>query len=164
MPIEMVWNSSHDGTFDVKQFASELLERAKENLQEDGHVQPGVFLITGTEVLCYSVSFSEYEEKEAAYGEIVRKARELNAQAIVTLNDAFIGDKHDGDYEWGEIGKNPKGECVFVTVSGPDLENWTKETEYRRGPDGIVFAAPAEERNSFIGILGDWSRKGQRVN
>jgi hypothetical protein len=164
MPIEIVWSSARDDMFDVKEFASGLLERARENLQQDGYVQSAVFLVTGTEVQCYSVSFSGYVEKEATYDEVVQRARELNAQAIVTLNDAFTGDKYAADYEWGQIAKNPKGECLFVTVSGPGLENWAKEIEYRRGPDEIVFSPSAEERNTFIGMLGDWSRKGQRVH
>lgn len=165
MPIELVWRSALDEAFDVKQFASGLLERAQENLRQDGYVQAAIFLVTGTEVQCYSVSFSGYGEKESAYDEVVRKARELNAQAIVTLNDAFIGGKYDPEkYEWGQAAADPKGECLFVTISGPGLENWTKEIEYRRGADGIVFCPPTEERKSFIGTLGEWSRKGRRVN
>ncbi len=167
MPIEMVWSSSRDDLFDVRQFASGLLDRAKEHLERDDYVQSAAFLVTGTEVQCYSVAFSGYEEKAATYDydEVVQKARELKAQAIMTLNDAFIGEQYDSaGYEWGQIAKNPKGECLFVTVSGPGLENWTKEIKYHRGTEGIVFSAPAEERNSFIGMLGDWSRNGQRVN
>lgn len=163
--IEMVWSMERDDAFDVRQFASGLLERAQQNLKEDGFVQSAVFLVTECAVQCYSVSFSGYEEKEAAYDEVVRKARELEAEALVTVNDAFVGGNCDTEkYEWGQAAKNPKGECLFVTVSGPRIENWTKEIEYRRGPEGIVFSPPEEEQNSFIGFLGEWSKKGQRVN
>jgi hypothetical protein len=162
MPIELVWNSGLDEGFDVKQFAFGLLERAQENLQHDGYVQSAVFLVTGTEVQCYSVSFVGYAEKENTYHEVVQKAGELNALAIVTLNDAFIGGKYDPEtYEWGQAAANPRGECLFVTISGPGLENWTKEIEYSRKPEGIVFATPTERRKSFIGKLGEWSEKGQ---
>ena len=166
MPIEFVWTKELDESFELKQFANGLLERAQENQQQDGYVQSCVFLITEGDVRCYSVSFAGYEEKEAAYGEVVRKASELRAVAIVTLNDAYIGSKYDPDegYEWGQVAAAPKGECLFVTISGPGLENWTKEIKYRRDPDGIVFDPPEEERNSFIGLLGEWSRKGQKVN
>ena len=165
MPIEIVWSLVRGEEFDLKQFASGLLERAKEHLQGDGYVQSAVFLVTSSEVQCYSVSFEGFDEKDITYREVVQRAREVDAQAIVTLNDAFVGDGASStDYEWGQIAKDPKGECLFLTVSGPGLENWTKEIEYRRGPSGIVFSPPIEERNSFIGMLGDWSRKGQRVN
>jgi hypothetical protein len=165
MPVERVWSKTFDEIIDVKEFASGVLDRAQENLQQDDYVQSAVFLVTDTEVQCYSVSFSGYEEKEATYDEVVQKAREISALAIVTLNDAYIGDKYDADkYEWGKAAADPKGECLFVTISGPGLENWTKEIEYRRGPDGIVFSPAEEERNSFIGMLGEWSRKGQKVN
>jgi hypothetical protein len=158
MPIEMVWSMLRDEAFDVKQFASGLLDRAQENLRQDGYVQPAVFLITADEVQCWSLSFNRYQEKETTYDEIVKKARELNAEAIVTLNDAFVGAKYDpATYEWGQAARDPKGECIFVTVSGPDLENWTKEIEHHRETDGIVFSRATEERQC-------WSRKGQRVN
>jgi hypothetical protein len=165
MSIELVWSVERDEPFDVRQFASGLLERARENLKQDGYVQSAVFLVTDIEVQCYSLSFSGYEEKEAAYDEVVKKARELNAEAVVTLNDAFVGDKYDPEkYEWGQAAKDPKGEFLFVTVSGPGLENWTKEIEYHHGHEGIVFCPPEEEQNSFIGFLGEWSTKDQRVN
>jgi len=86
--------------------------------------------------------------------------------AIVTLNDAYVGTKYDPDeeYEWGQVAADPKGECLFVTISGPDLENWTKEVQYRRGSDGLVFSSPVEERNALIGLLGEWSSNRQRAN
>jgi len=165
MPIELVDSWPLDDVLDLKKFAKGLIERAKENLQPDGYLQSGVFLVTNSEVHCYSVCFSGYEQKESAYGEAVQKARELGALAIVTLNDAFIGDKYAPEnYEWGQAAADPKGECIFVTLSGPGLENWTIEVEYRREPGGLVFSPPTEEEKSFIGLLGDWSKKGQRVN
>ena len=163
----MVWSVARDEAFNAKQFASGLLDRAKENLRQDGYVQAAVFIVTTVDVECYSVSFSGFEEKEATYEEVVHKAHELNAQAIITLNDAFLGDKNKyetGGYEWGQAATDPKGECIFVSVSGPGLENWSMEVEYRRGPNGPVFSAPAEDRKSVIGLLGEWSRKGERVN
>src|SRR5215475_3454705 len=134
MPIEMVWSVARNEEFDAKQFASGLLVSAKENLRQDGYLQAGVFLVTPTEVQGYSVAFSGFEEKEATYEEVIHKAHELNVEAIITLNDAFLGDKDkyaSGNYEWGQAAADPKGECIFVSISGPGLENWTMEIEYR---------------------------------
>jgi len=165
MPIELVDSWPLDDVLDLKKFAKGLIERAKENLEQDGYLQSAVFLVTDSDVHCYSVCFSGYEQKESAYDEAVQKAREFGALAIVTLNDAFIGDKDTPEnYEWGQVAADPKGECIFVTFSGPGLENWTIEVEYRREPGGLVFSPPTEEEKSFIGLLGDWSKKGQRVN
>jgi len=166
MPIELVWSAKLEGDFDLKRFASGLLERAQENLRQDGYVQSAVFLLTNTDLQCYSVAFSGYKEKEGTYEEVFQKAREGNAVAIVTLNDAYVGTKLDPDeeYEWGQVAADPKGECLFVTISGPDLENWTKEVQYRRGPDGLCFSSPVEERNALIGLLGEWSSNHQRAN
>jgi hypothetical protein len=167
MPIEMVWSVGRDEAFDAREFASGILDRAKENLRHDGYVQAAVFIVTANEVQCYSVAFSGYEEKEATYNEVVKKAHELNANLIITLNDAFLGDKdkyETGNYEWGQVAADPKGECIFVSISGPGLENWTLEMEYRRQPSGVSFSSPVEERKSSVGFLGNWSKKGQRVN
>jgi hypothetical protein len=166
MPLELAWSSELEEVFDLKNFANGVLERAKESLQKDGYLQSGVFIITDTEVQCYSVSFSGHEEKEATYGEVVGKARDLNALAIVTLNDAFLGDKCDPEkYVWGQAASNPKGECILVTISGPGMKNCTKEIEYHRTPEGIEFEASTEDEDSSIGILQEWSSlKAQRVN
>jgi hypothetical protein len=164
MPIEMVWTLEREDGLDLKQFASGLLERAKEHLQGDGYVQSAVFLVTSSEVQCYSVSFAGSEEKDATYREVVQRAREVDAHAIITLNDAYVGDESSSTgYEWGQIAKDPKGECLFLTVSEPGLENWTKEIEYRREHDGIVFSPPTEELNSFIGMLGDGREKANEL-
>jgi hypothetical protein len=69
----MVWSSIHDESFDVRQFACALLEGAKENLKKDGYVQSAAFLVTNSEIRCYSVSFSGYDEKEATYCDVVEK-------------------------------------------------------------------------------------------
>ncbi len=161
MPIEPIWTKEIDEDFDSHEFASNLLEGAKENLRTDGFIQAAVFLVTSTELHCFSVSFEGYEQKEAAYAEAVRVGRELGACAIVTLNDAYLGkDKYDPEkYQWGDAAANPSGECVLVTVSGPGQENWQKQVTYQRGPDGITFGEVFEESNAFIGVLGEWSKK-----
>jgi len=73
MPIELVWSAKLEGDLDLKRFASGLLERAQENLRQDGYVQSAVFLLTNTDLQCYSVAFSGNEEKEGAYEEVVQK-------------------------------------------------------------------------------------------
>ena len=165
MPIELVWTTGLEEPFDPRHFASNLLEDAKENLSRDGYLQAAIFVVTTTELHCFSVQFEGYEGKEAAYCEAIRQAQELGARAIITLNDAFVGDKYEPDkYQWGDAAADPKGECIFVTVSGRGIENWTKEVKYHRDENGLKFDKATEENKSFIGFLGDWARSGQRVN
>lgn len=167
MPIELVWTKELDEAVDLEQFANRLLESAKDNLRKDGYIQSGVFIITDAELHSYSVAFSGNDEKESAYGEAVQKARQLGALAIITLNDAYIGTKYEPkeEYEWGQVAADPKGECIFLTISGPGLKNHTKQIEYCRGPNGIEFSPPKEEQDSFIGVLGDWSSlRSERIN
>jgi hypothetical protein len=111
------------------------------------------------------VQFEGYEQKQATYAEAVQRARELHAWAIMTLNDTYLGDKYDSEkYQWGDAAANPTGECVLVTLSGPGLQTWKKSVDYQRSRDGLSFGKCVEEDNAFVGLLGDWSLSGQRVN
>ena len=166
MPIKRIWTTELEDAFDVEQLASRVLDNAMEALESDDFVQAAVFFVTSKELHCYSVSFTGYDEKEATYQDVVRTAQEINARALVTLNDAYTGDPKTFDpatYEWGQLAANHKGECVFVSVSGPGLENWSKEVQYRRENGRIVFSEPEIERMSFLGLLQNWAKKGQRV-
>jgi hypothetical protein len=64
MPIELVRTLTIGEGFEVKQ-SSGLLERGQENPQNDGYIQPAVFVVTPTEIRRDSVSFSDYEQREA---------------------------------------------------------------------------------------------------
>lgn len=167
MPIEHIWEEELQIGFEVHQFASRVLEKAMEDLESDGYLESAVFFITSTHLYCYGVTFKGYEEKEATYAEVVRLARELKAVAIVTLNDAYTGEPGTFDpdkYQWGDLAKNHSAECIFVSVSGPGLENWSKEVQYKRDGGTFLFAEPEIERKSLLGILQDWALGGQRVN
>ena len=58
MPTDLVWTSTLAEGFELKQFASGLLERGKEILLNDGYNQSAVYVITQTEVQGCRLSFS----------------------------------------------------------------------------------------------------------
>jgi hypothetical protein len=87
MANAVVWTLTIAESFEVKPFASGLLEPGQENLRNDGYIRPAVFVAKQTELRSYRVSGSGYEQREAeaSYGEVVRKADELYALAIMTF-------------------------------------------------------------------------------
>ena len=166
MPAVKLWTVNLPWDFDVEQFASDLLTEAQENLKNDGFLQAAAFVISATEMRCFEISFQGYEDKHATYAQVVQEAHALQATAIVTLNDTYVGDKYDPEtYRWGDVAKNPKGEMIMVTISGPSIENITIEAPYFRGPTGISFGANEQERGTVLGILPGWATsKGERIN
>lgn len=57
MPTDLVGTFDTAAGFDLKQFASGLLERGKKNLLNDGYNQPAVYVITQTELRCCRLPF-----------------------------------------------------------------------------------------------------------
>ena len=142
---------------DLRQFSYEVLSIARENLIHDGLLVPIAFIITAQENMPFALQFDGPEQKEAAYRGIVAKARELNALAIVTLNDAYF-QKEDADrYYPGKLAAERAPECILITVSGPGMETWNLTTPYQRTPDGFVFSEPMESSGSTLGLLAGWA-------
>ena len=166
MPAEVqyVWTVERQEGFDVEQYASDVLENAKQCLKDDAFLQAAVFLVTDADIRCFCVGFEGYEEKEAAYKEVIRLANELKARFIVTLNDIYLGkNRYDPEtYEWGQPAKDPSSrEAIMVSVSGPGHQNYSKQVEYFRGPDGISFGANEEDCGGHLGMLQGWASNGE---
>ncbi len=164
--VDEAWVEPIGELFDLEEFSGALLEQAKGQLKEDGYLVARAFLVTDTKLHCLGISFDGYEQKCAAYNEVIRRARELGARAIVTLNDMYLGkEKYDpSTYNWGDLAKDPQGEAIWVTVSGPGMKNFAKVIEYFRSPDGFQFGAIEDERDFSLGLLQGWVSNGESVN
>ncbi|HEY6249217.1 MAG TPA: hypothetical protein VI685_04615, partial [Candidatus Angelobacter sp.] len=96
--LQLAWAVPKTDDLDVKDFALQLLEGAKENLQRDGELVSVAFVITSDQLQCYSIKFSDQEEKTAAYGDLVKAAQSARAGALITCNDAYWKEKADQQY------------------------------------------------------------------
>lgn len=144
-------------SLDLREFVSQILEIAKQNLAKDGYLIPIAFLITGDNVLLMQVRFERPEEKEAAYAEVVAAARQQNALAIVTLNDAYYSRNIKAeDYYPGRLAAEGASECISVVVSGPDFAPWGMSVPYDRTKEGIRFGKEEESSDIQVGLLPDW--------
>lgn len=146
---------------DLKQFAYQALEIAKENLTRDKELLPVVFLIVGGEALVHPVEFVDEDSKNQAYAEIVAAAKEHGASAILTLNDARYAPPGDPEeHEWGDLERQGAPECIMISLSGPAMESWTLLLPYRREGEQIIFEEPQEHSGGVIGMLPGWGSEG----
>jgi len=166
--VQLAWAVPKDSDLDVKNFALQLLEGAKENLQRDGELVSAAFIITSDQLKCYFVRFSDQEEKTTAYSDLIKTAQDANASALITCNDAYWKDKADSHYLEGyypgKLAAEGAKECIMVTVSGPLIETWCVEVPYQRTQQGITFGSHAESFGEQIGFLEGWGTGKPSIN
>src|SRR5579871_5514515 len=88
--VKLAWSVPLSDGFELKEFALGVFEIAKENLQRDLELVPAAFAITADQIHCYSVSFTNHDEKPKAYSELIESARNEDAIALITCNDALF--------------------------------------------------------------------------
>lgn len=144
---------------DLKQFAFQALEIAKENLARDKELLPVAFLIVDDELLVHPVVFQDEESKNEAYSAVVAAAKQYGASAIITLNDARYAPMPDDleVHEWGDLERQGAPECIMISVSGPAIESWTLLLPYRRRGQEIVFGKTQEHSGVTVAMLPGWA-------
>lgn len=165
--VKVAWTVPLSEGFDLKEFALGVLELAKENLQRDGELIPTAFAITASHIHCYSVSFADHEEKPLAYSKLIEAARDQEATALITCNDAFMDNKASPEaveaYYPGKLAATNAQECIMLIVSGPAIQTWTAEVPYERSGDRIEFGATNEETGGEAGFLEGWACETPKV-
>jgi hypothetical protein len=166
--LQLAWAVPQTDDIDVKDFALQLLESAKENLQRDGDLVSVAFVITPDQLQCYSIKFGDQEGKAAVYHDLVKAAQSASASALITLNDAYWRNRADAQYLEGyypgKLAADGANECIMVTVSGPLLETWCIELPYQRSEEGIKFGTYTESLGDQIGFLEGWAAGKPKIN
>ena len=162
--LELVWSAERttDSELNLEEYAYDVLEQAKENLRRAGYVESGAWVIEPAAIHCFSVGQKSWEFKHEAYGRLVEKARELRAEAIVTLNDAYWGDVPDDEYYQGKLAEEGR-ECIWVNVARPDNTTISLQAKYKRIDDKIVFEPTEEARGTKVNLLGSWTKELKEV-
>src|ERR1700693_5956319 len=75
-----------------------------------------------------------------------------------TINDARCGDKDDSldGYYPGKLQIEGAAECIYVTVSGPAITNWSVTLPYLRRGKQVVFGNPTESFDDSLNFLPGW--------
>lgn len=166
--VQLAWAVPRDDDFQLKDFALNLLEIAKENLARDRQLVPVSFVVTSDQLQCYSLTFADQEDKAAAYGELVEAAKAANAGALITCNDAYwrqsAGPNEVEGYYPGKLEAEGAKECIMLTVSGPAMSTWCVRVPYERTENEIKFLDQAESSGEELGFLQGWGSSRSRVN
>jgi hypothetical protein len=135
-----------------KSYALKALNDAKEDLCRDKHLIPVAFIITDDEVLDFNLEFEDRKQKLSVYSKLVELAKAKNARAIITINDANVTDAPRLD------NAALPNECIFMTVSGPNIQTWTVSVSYRREGSQIIFEKPVESQEDILNLLPGWMK------
>ena len=141
----------------LKRHALEALETAKEDLRRDGYLLPVAFVVTDEGTIDFNIQFKDQNEKSWVYSKLVEVAKEKNAKAIITINDAQITKPPQEDNSQPELAGDGIGkECLYLTISGPGVQTWTVSVPYYRATSGIIFGKQLEATNDILNLLPGW--------
>jgi hypothetical protein len=142
-----------------KRHALAALETAKEDLRRDGYLLPVAFVVTDAEIIDFNIRFKDQNEKSCVYSKLVELAREKNAKAIITINDAQVTEptqKDDSETRQKSAEDGIREECLYMTISGPGIQTWTVSVPYYRATSGIIFGKQFETTDDILNLLPGW--------
>ncbi len=106
------------------------------------------------------VDFGNEDEKREAYAEIVSRAKENRATAIITLNTSFekplARTDELRDYRWGDLEKSGSQRAITVTISGPSLNACSLSLPYRFEDGEVHLSEPSGFEPAILELLPDW--------
>ncbi len=154
--------------FDVRAYALKVLGFAKANLASEGYVLPTAFIVVANEVEIVPVSFTTRAEAQLAYEQVIQRARDLHALAIVTLNAAHYGDSVAGeclepDHPGGAAEAGSAPDCIWITVSGPAIPTWELLQPYVRTAQGILYGELRECHGVEMSLLDAWASASESM-
>ena len=105
-----------------RSYALKALDEARKDLCGDKYLVPVAFIVMDDEVLDFNLQFEDREQKLSVYSKLVELAKEKKARAIITVNDD-VADIPGNDCA------RLSSECIFVTVSGPNIQTSARMDE-----------------------------------
>jgi hypothetical protein len=142
----------------LKKYALDALETAKEDLCRDKYLIPVAFVVTDEEIFDFNLQFEDTGQKVSVYEELVKFAKENNARAIITINDAYMGEPKRAleNYYPGKLAAEKAPEYIYLTITGPAIPSWSVALPYVHVEDEIVFGTPDESLGDSIHFLPGW--------
>lgn len=145
---------------EIRELALNLLEIARENLQADGTLLGIACIVTPGENLIVPTPFADEAEKDAVYGDVIAEARRRNALAIITVNDAYVGEPGDSEgYYPGKLAELGRSEAIVATISGPGFRSYELSLPYTRQAGEITFGELKEGLVSELSLLAGWAEQ-----
>lgn len=154
---------------DLEPMINRLVEREKEYIREDRQEYGCAMavIVTPEGIHLDYPEFEDEDSKHAAYEYLVRFAREKNATAIVTLNNAWT--KAAGypgeldDVQAGELNSSNASPCLLVTISGPGIKSQAFELAYEIRDAEVRFGSLEPLQSAEVNLLPQWSEATQNI-
>jgi len=150
---------------DVKQYAYEMLEKAKQNLQRDKCLPPVGFLLKGDgTVLVGGLDMRDQEARRRSRNALSQTARNEKAIAIITITDstfqAFPAEEKHKSMEsqteetprWLLEAQTKPGHCIEMTIEVPRQVTTVVMVPYHKNDRGdFEYEEPDEGPLDFKG-------------
>lgn len=154
---------------DLEPVIHRLLEREKEYIRKDreDYGCAMAVVVSPDGVHLDFPKFEDEDSKRAAYEHLVRFAREKNATAIVTLNNAWTkAASYPGeldDVQSGELNSSNASPCLLVTISGPGIESRALEMAYELSDTEVRFGNLEQLESVEVNLLPGWSETARNI-
>jgi hypothetical protein len=145
---------------DVTQLALKLFEVEKRYLLEEKEEYSCAIVVVITPGGRYyeEVEFDDEAEMDDAYGAIVKRAKNKNATAIITINTAREQEVEGelGPYWWGKLAAENQPKCLFLTVSGPTVKPRSISLPFSVQNDQVILGTQTEFEPTIVNMLPNW--------
>ena len=148
---------------DLEPIIHRIVEREKEYIREDREDYGcAMAVVVSPEGLHLDYpDFDDEDSKQAAFEHLVRFAREKNATAIVTLNNAWTraascpGELDE--VQAGELNSSNASPCLLITISGPGMKSRALEMAYELSETEVRFGNLHPLESVEVNLLPGWS-------
>lgn len=154
---------------DLEPMIHRLVEREKEYIREDRE-EYGCAMVVVVSPDGIHLDFPKFEgedSKRAAYEHLVRFAKEKNATAIVTLNNAWTkAADYRGeldDVQAGELNSLNASPCLLITISGPGIKSLALEMAYELSDTEVRFGSLQPLESVEVNLLPGWSETTRNI-
>jgi hypothetical protein len=154
---------------DLEPMIHRLVEREKEYIREDREEYGcAMAVVVSSEGIHLDYpKFDDEDSKRAAYERLVRFAREKNATAIVTLNNAWTkAASYPGeldDVQAGGLNSSNASPCLLVTISGPGIKSRVLEMAYELSDTEVRFGSLQPLESAEVNLLPGWSETAPNI-
>jgi hypothetical protein len=155
--IKVIASIQLNPDFDLGSYVASTIEQSKSNLAKDGQLGPSAFVIANGIFHAVALAFEDQSAKETAYRALVQFAKEQQADVLVTLNEAWYGEKVPiSELYPGKLQEDDGKEVILLTVSGPSMQSYSYSIPFKRRDGTIDFSETRLSRDNSMHFLEGW--------
>ena len=148
---------------DFRPLALKLFEIEKNRLlEEKQEYSCAVVIVVTPEGRYYEeAEVGSEHEMDVIYRAIVERAKANSATAIITINTGRAkdveGDQELNSYRWGQLAEEDQPQCLFLTVSGPNIGPLRISLPFSLENDQVVLGEQTDFEAVVLSMLPNWT-------